>query len=314
MTDGEDRIQRMVEGRIWKVASGADGRDYRDLFLEHDFAAIGPQAPFRQRMLNASVGDLIVLAHGFELLQVGQIEEKPDLLPPDTDIQGWDLTTFCKVRWLAPITHRYHERKRFCRVGNNIALRSAIAAALASPATNWSREPLREIPRAPGSPLTDAQRHELASGRLQPLIERAKELHTDVVDDRRAPSEAEMVALYVVPLLLALGWEYDQLGLEWRPLKSRGRADVVAFASRRQEHDEIRLIVEAKEMWRGLHTGAPEQAREYSRELPGCVVVVTNGLDYYVVETDGRLGPRLSLRLPRFPDAYHFVKRVQPTK
>jgi hypothetical protein len=115
-----------------------------------------------------------------------------------------------------------------------------------------------------------------------------------------APSEHETVAYLVVPLLRALGWTPQRMGVEWE------RLDVALFDSLPRSDDTLRVVVEAKKMGNSC-LSAKSQAARYAEGRVGCDrLVVTDGLRYgvYVKNVGGDFTLYAYLNLGRLRDAY----------
>lgn len=92
------------------------------------------------------------------------------------------------------------------------------------------------------------------------------------------PSEHEVVAYLVFPLLRALGWSAKTLAVEWK------RIDLAAFASSAEDPARCVLVCEAKGLRFGLMNAYP-QARDYVREhrLEHCLhILLTQGSRLYL--------------------------------
>ncbi len=114
------------------------------------------------------------------------------------------------------------------------------------------------------------------------------------------PSEHETVAYLVVPLLRALGWTPQRMGIEWNYL------DVALFDSLPRRDDSLQVVVEAKKMDNAC-LSAKAQAAGYADTRPACRrVIVTDGIRYgvYVKEDSGEFELYAYLNLARLRDAY----------
>ena len=70
------------------------------------------------------------------------------------------------------------------------------------------------------------------------------------------PTEDELVAHFVVPLFLRLGWPPERVAIKWR------RIDVALFSALPRTPENCRFVIEAKRLGAGVD-GALEQAKGY---------------------------------------------------
>ena len=88
------------------------------------------------------------------------------------------------------------------------------------------------------------------------------------------PTEDELVAHCVVPLLKALGWPAELIGIKWQYV------DVALFRSLPRVPENCHIIIEAKRFGAGVEA-ALGQARGYLKDLGiSRDVVVTDGVRY----------------------------------
>ena len=87
------------------------------------------------------------------------------------------------------------------------------------------------------------------------------------------PSEHELVAHLVVPFMLALGWQTEQIAVEWRHI------DAAVFDHLPRNPENCQLVIEAKRLGAGVEGAG--QAKGYVESL-GVLrdVVVTDGIRY----------------------------------
>lgn len=96
----------------------------------------------------------------------------------------------------------------------------------------------------------------------------------------KRPTEHEVVAHMVLPLLLALGWSEQLLALEWH------RIDLAGFRSAPTTEQNCVLVCEAKYLGSGLQD-AFKQPREYVKDpkLKNChKILLTDGARFYLYE------------------------------
>jgi hypothetical protein len=112
------------------------------------------------------------------------------------------------------------------------------------------------------------------------LQETIAEVHDlgPLLSDRQAfgelPTEDEIVAHLVVPLLRALGWPSERIAVKWRQI------DVAIFKALPRTSENCHLVIEAKRLGAGVE-GALDQAKGYVEAL-GVLrdVIVTDGIRY----------------------------------
>ena len=99
-------------------------------------------------------------------------------------------------------------------------------------------------------------------------------LYKDVSRFGNVPTEDELVAHLVVPLLKGLGWPAELIGIKWRYV------DVALFRTLPRTPENCSIIIEAKRLGAGVEA-ALEQARGYLNDLGiSRDVVVTDGVRY----------------------------------
>ena len=286
---------------VWQVSGGPSDRPYAEVFLGYGVALIGPgeNGPWRPGGLDASAfvrrfaeelqpGDLVLLRTAIRTVAaVGIVAGAYDFLEPFDDVNGWDLRHARRVRW-GQLADPYHfefpvfgaNPPRVSRVQNDNAVDFA-RRFVDSGLTHWQEKPLPALPKT------------------EPPLEEVPEVLRDVVGIARdlaglygdpdrlgdPPSEDEMVAHFVIPVLRSLGWRPEQIAVEWR------RIDVALFDTLPRAPETCRFVVEAKRLGTGLE-GARQQAQDYVTQL-GVVrdVVVTDGFRYRAFDCQNNFAP-----------------------
>jgi hypothetical protein len=109
------------------------------------------------------------------------------------------------------------------------------------------------------------------------VVAEVQDLHALMWDRERFgdhPTEDELVASCVVPLLRALGWAPERIAVKWRYI------DVTLFRRLPRIPANCHLVLEAKRLGAGVE-GALEQAKGYVQTLAAPLdVVVTDGVRY----------------------------------
>jgi hypothetical protein len=106
------------------------------------------------------------------------------------------------------------------------------------------------------------------------VVAEVNDLHALFWDRERFgdhPTEDELVAHFVVPLLRTLGWPPERIAVKWRYI------DVALFTALPRTPDNCHLVIEAKRLGAGVE-GALKQAKGYVQAL---------GVPRDIVVTDG---------------------------
>ena len=215
------------------------------------------------------------------------------------DVDGWDLQHVRRVRWL----WRYDETpekapKKFpsgtLKFGDTIQKMTSenVLAWIKNLEFNNNQKTrsLAELPNCcrPGENLEEVNIQTVADYLFDAGVA-ADSIDTLVshMDDLRRiaswytrnkikPSERETVAYLVVPLLRALGWTPQRMGVEWN------KVDLALFDYMPREDTSLSIVVEAKAMSKSCFTAesqakgyAERNGRERCRRL-----IVTDGIRY----------------------------------
>jgi hypothetical protein len=169
------------------------------------------------------------------------------------------------------------------------------------------RTPLPKLPIPPTEiGLDEVSRHlfdhGVASTSITQLVGEVDELVRvgDWYRRTKVPSEHEAVATLVVPLLRALGWTPQKMGIEWN------RVDVALFQKLPRDNENLRVVVEAKRMNLSC-LSARSQALGYAERHESCHrLIVTDGLRYgvYRRNSDKTFTLHAYMNLARLRDAY----------
>lgn len=279
---------------VWQVGAGPENRRYTDVLLRHGVALIGPGdtgrwmpgrpdddfggSYVRRFATEVQEGDAIVLRVGTSrIVAVGVVaSDQYEHLPQFEDVNGWDLQHARRVRW-CPLPTEYDfggavfgaQAARFSRVGHEKVI-DFVEPFLKSPPVDWQRLPLPPLPEL-DPPMAEPP------AALKDLVAQIHDLHPLYWDSERfgePPREDELLAHCVVPLLRALGWPVEYIGIKWR------NVDVALFRTLPRIPANVYLIVEVKRLGQGVE-GALEQAKDYLKALGiSRNVVVTDGVRY----------------------------------
>jgi hypothetical protein len=324
----------MQEQKFWQVSAGKGGRDYSDIFLEHDVMFIGPgdrgtytaehykgEPSLRRFHDKVNPGDVVLMRRGERVVAVGRVfAQDYQHLAAFDDIYGWDLQHTRRVVWeplMSPLSLFANPRmNRFGRV-------KSLSPQLHHLVAKFESRDLKTLPDIPSEPLSPQDlRQPLAARGLADAAEVCK-----VLEDQRAllrwygehqatrPNEHEVIAYLVLPLLRAVGWSEKQLAIEWSIGKDKaprekhatrtGRADLAAFDAPSRAREHCVMLCEAKALSFGLGDTLP-QPRRYANKLPNCrCIVTTQGSRYgiYFRDADGTW--------PARPSHYLNVERLR---
>ncbi len=229
----------------------------------------------RQFANEVQPGDLVLLRSGYNVLSLGVVDSDYFHETAFDDVYGWDLEHCRRVIWqrqhdealqsIQSSVDLFEDRKQiptFTRVHHPRNL-DPIRELL----RQTTRRPLNELPAAPPPPLTPEQ---LSDALFQEglgydaclQVERAVRKLRGLLDwynDERSPgrpTEHEVVAHMILPLLLALGWSEQLLAIEWKMI------DLAVFTHTPTDASTCSLVCEAKGMGRPLQQTV-EQAVRY---------------------------------------------------
>ena len=216
------------------------------------------------------------------------------------DVYGWDLQHTRRVIWqehltedIGRIQHKgplFGKRKQiptFTRVNDE-----GILAPLRPLFSLLKQRPLKPLPKPLPTPLSldDVGQQLFARGiandavdKVITAIERQRRLlswYQQFGLKSNRPTEHEVVAHTVLPLLLALGWSEQLLAVEWKSI------DLAAFWATPTIEKHCVLVCEAKTRYHGLQD-VKKQAFNYANKLKliGCrKVLLTDGGRFYLYE------------------------------
>lgn len=277
---------------VWQVSSAPSRQNYAEVFLRYGVALItpgdtGPWSVQRQESIGddvlrrfateAQIGDILLLRSNPSTIQaVGIIASEYQYLPQFDDVSGLDLQHARRVRW-CPLPEEYSFEgpvlgmvaPRFSRVLRN-ELMDYAQSFVNSPPDEWKTAPLPKLPeeQPPLKEVPDSLRDLVAQ--VHDLLD----LYQDETNFGDLPAEDELLAHYVVPLLRALGWPPEEIGIKWRNI------DVTAFKALPRTPENIQFIIEAKR----LGTGGEAALRQATGYLEALAVnrdiVITDGIRY----------------------------------
>lgn len=226
------------------------------------------------------LGDIVLMRNGLQVKSVGVVAGPYEWRSDFDDVYGWDLQHTRRVIWQDHLKDEFEQlqvdgplfkdRKQmhtFTRVNEERIL------APIKPLLNAIRErALRPLPAPLPGPLSldEVGRELFARGvandsveKLVAAIERQRRLlnwYRQLGAASGRPTEHEVVAHTVLPMLLALGWSEQLLAIEWK------RVDLAAFWTMPSTPAHCVLACEAKVRNHGLQD-VRQQAFGYVRDL-----------------------------------------------
>lgn len=293
---------------IWQVAAGdSGGRNYTQLCIEHDVILIGPGDPgnFKDNPSgydgehmknqiasfcnNPKAGDLVLLRYGKRVMAVGVIpNEDPEYSWQKVfdDVLGWDMQHTRRVVWdqkalsiLDPIQP----------VFGHMPMMPTITRVEDQRIKKYEEDLLRAIKIRPLRPLPKDVGEVLEPEALGMALF-AKGLSNDAVEkvlqtiarinrlsswygtdkEQKRPSEHEIVAHMISPLMLGMGWSEQLLAIEWNKI------DMAFFNATPSRPKHCVMICEAKRQDQSLDD-AYEQALKYIQKnsLVNCKQIVS---------------------------------------
>jgi hypothetical protein len=266
--------------------------------------------------------DMVLLRKGYRVLSIGVAREMSCYwLEEFDDVYGWDLQHCRRVQWQRHLDGQldaiqakhelFEDRKQiptFTRVEDATVL-NPVEPFLSKCSSAGQLKPLPKVPKPIGLEELGVRLFALglpnhSVDQVIAALQRQRRLvgwYAAQGDAAKRPSEHEVVAHMVLPLMLALGWSEQLLAVEWN------RIDLAAFAGTPTTAERCVLLCEAKHVGRGLQN-VWEQARGYVTELGlvGCrKILLTEGARFYLYERDDKAG------WPDRPTGYLNVEKIR---
>ncbi|MDQ0191599.1 hypothetical protein JI721_03165 [Alicyclobacillus cycloheptanicus] len=302
---------------------GSFSEDTKELYLKND-----PNMGHQIRLFceEPKSGDVVLLRHGHTVVAVGTIPEKDNeyqYLNQFDDVLGWDLQHARRVIWdtsstlsllahMQPVFNNYKSQRTFTRVNEQrlTGLEQQLRASIPARA-------LKPLPSNISIPLTqnDLGMSLFKSGLSNEAVEHvlstiAKIVRLDAwyesVQMKGRPTEHEIVAHMITPLMLGMGWSEQLVAIEWNKI------DMAFFRSApqpgSQPHEECVMDLEAKRPDQSLQD-AYKQAKNYvkNNNLKHCLrIVTTDGVRILLYKFDRSCGD-----WPEVPSGYVNLRRIR---
>lgn len=283
---------------VWQLSSGTSNRSYTALLLRYGVGLIsqgdvGPWSPeyddefeggaVRRFATEVAQGDAFLLRTGTASIHaIGLVASEYMYLPQFDDVNGLDLQHGRRVRWYRlPQEYTFGASAFGARPARFSRVRSEEASDYAqrlrnSPPSHWQTSTLPDLP--PEEPTIEE-----VPNYLQTLVGTALDFAANdlfIGSPCVPPTEDEMVAHFVVPLLRNLGWPPELIAVKWR------NVDITIFDELPRVPENCRYIIEAKRVGAGIE-GALSQARGYLNALSiSKNVIVTDGFRYRMYSFD----------------------------
>lgn len=295
------------EPTIWQISGGPSSRTYADVFITYGVGLIGPgdAGPWSAQRSDADfvdeqgasggfvrrfasemeIGDVVLLRTGITTIAaVGIVASEYMYLDQFDDVNGWDLQHSRRIRW-CKLPQEYDfgssvfgANPSRCSRAFNTDVTDYAKRFVNSPPTVWKQTLLPELP-AGEQELQEIPRY------LQAIVGELHDIYPMLMDSERfgeLPTEDELVAHFVIPLLRAFGWPSERIAVKWRHI------DVAVFDALPRIPEHCRFVIEAKRLGSGVE-GALKQAKGYVRSQDiACDIIVTDGIRYrmYAAKND----------------------------
>ncbi|UCG59311.1 MAG: hypothetical protein JSU70_07330 [Phycisphaerales bacterium] len=251
----------------------------------------------RQFCTEVKGGDIVLLRLGSQAKAIGWIRPwkvpEYDWNPSFDDVFGWDLQHTRRVVWQHHLADELQKMQKtkdlFYSRGATFSKVHRIKDELKDLFNQCELRGLKPLPSVPkpltleklgaelfteGLPNEHVDKFILAIQRQRRLVRWYEESGKRV----KRPSEHEVVAHMILPLLLALGWSEQLLAVEWR------KVDLVAFRRTPTAPENCCLVCEAKGYGHGLQNVFAQATRYVKKlQLRNCErILLTDGARLYL--------------------------------
>lgn len=298
--------------KVWQIAAGEPGRDYRRLFFDYDVMLLGPShtgkvtgdatknkyadgkpsssgSQIHSFAYNPRPGDRVVMRFGKTIIGVGKIPQEGGYSFEEAfkRVYGWDLGHCRRVIW----AHEQYELGYLKGAFENVikmpsftqVLRQNIVDLVCAMDNSVFDRPLRGMPTIDTSLYTTEElgielfeagiSNKNIDDILKALQQAGRLCNWYWSEYGRRPSESEVISHIILPLFLGLGWSHQQIAVEWNKI------DMAFFKGTPTIGDSCVMIVEVKGLGQALGN-VLEQPINY---------IKTSGLKNvrYILTTDG---------------------------
>jgi|SRR5208282_4352694 len=267
--------------------------------VQEDSASSGIVSDIRNFHDNVQPGEIVLMRTGHLVKAIGVVADAHyEWNETFDDVYGWGLQHTRRVIWQdhlnddieqiqvkRPLFWSRKQIHTFTRVNHE-----SILAPVRPLFPLIKQRPLKQLPAPLPKPLTlDEVGQQLfargvandAVDKVIGAIERQRRLlhwYEQFGEESSRPTEHEVVAHTVLPLLIALGWSEQLLGVEWKKI------DLAAFWKTPTTERHCVLVCESKTRYHGLQD-VREQAFDYVKKLKlnACrTVLLTDGGRFYL--------------------------------
>ncbi len=306
--------------KIWQIATGEPGRDYRELFFDFDVMILGPSdrgsalennyaggipnlagSQVHNFAHKPSPGDRVIMRFAREVIGIGQIPFEGDhrysFVEAFRCVYGWDLCHCQRVVWaeqydlgeLANVFQSAKQKPSFTQVHEN-----NIVEIVRSIDNSIFDRPLKEMPNIDASEYTDESlgielfRAGISNKNIDDILGALRQAERLCFwyrseDCGRKPSENEVVSHIILPLFLGLGWSHQQVAVEWN------KVDMVFFKNTPTIPENCVMVLEAKGLGRAL-SDVLDQPQSYVSDLnleDTKYILTTDGANLFVYGKSG---------------------------
>jgi len=338
--------------KIWLIATGETGRDYRELCFDHDIMIIGPShlgdamsniyadsfSKIHHFAYNPMPGDRVLMRFGREVIGVGQIpggdENQYSFNETFKCVYGWDLCHCRRVIWAKDYTlgnlAKVYQNTMQMLAFSQVHIGKVVQKVQGIDSNCFDRS-LKEMPNIDASVYSEEDlgvelfRAGISNKNIEDIIKalkQAERLYSWYKSDHcgRNPTENEIVSHMILSLFLGLGWSHQQIAVEWN------RVDMAFFKNTPTIAENCVMVLEAKGLGNAL-SDVLDQPKSYVNKL-GLknvkYILTTDGANLFVyVKTDGQWNENpigylniISLQkeyvLPKKTNSMSTLVRLQP--
>ncbi|MFN8342910.1 MAG: hypothetical protein U0V64_14710 [Cyclobacteriaceae bacterium] len=229
----------------WQIGTGDDTRMYFDVFLRFGVALVGPGNPGRNddpkteeyyqkhgdnnwgaKLAKVKKGQWLIARKGKSLiLAIGEVVSEYDYSPFFSDVEGWDLQHFIKVKWFRPSTNSETIQLPTQCLGQSTLQSCNIADVYNIIYSTEFNEikPIKHIEQISDNQLSineiidslvDHGVRVQDADNIGSTLTRIIRLTNYYINYHYNVSEAEIITFLVAPTLIALGWSEQKIKLQ----------------------------------------------------------------------------------------------------
>lgn len=250
-------------------------------------------------------GDFVLAREGLKVVGIGIIpEDRYEWREEFDDIYGWDLQHTRRVVWQSHLDQEledlqntvplFGQRKQiptFTAVHDKSVIdpiKHLFSSCMMRDVIEIAPDVTKPLEiKTLGEKLFSKGLPFDAAERMKDTLQRLRQLglwYTENGKETGRPTEQEVVAHMLIPLLTTLGWSVQNLAVEWNKI------DLAGFSGVPSGPENCLFVCEAKGLWYGLQN-AYEQAVKYVERLElkcgkeiDVKILTTDGLRLYIYE------------------------------